>query len=99
MAAAKMAGFSVGEAVTRTNSEDPKKIKEFIMSDKFSLAGFKGRKLSYRTWNGQLRQPIPLTHPRALVALAPLEGYLHQHNELDTLGIDKRESACKALGE
>lgn len=89
---------SIGEAVTRTNSADLSKIREFILSDKFSLAGFKGRKLTFRAWNGQLRQPIPLTHPRALVALAPLEGYLHQHNELDTLGIDKRESACKAFG-
>ena len=89
---------SIGEAVTRTNSADLAKIKDFILSDKFSLAGFKGRKLTFRTWNGQLRQPIPLTHPRALVALAPLEGYLHQRNELDTLGIDERESACKAFG-
>ncbi len=89
---------SIGEAVTRTNSGEQTKIKGFILSDKFNLAGFKGRKLTFRTWNGQLRQPIPLTHPRALVALAPLEGYLHQRNELDTLGIDERESACKAFG-
>ncbi|MEM7425483.1 MAG: ABC transporter substrate-binding protein [Pseudomonadota bacterium] len=89
---------SIGEAVTRTNSGDLERIRDFMLSEKFSLAGFKGRKLTFRTWNGQLRQPIPLTHPRALVALAPLEGYLHQRNELDTLGIDERESACKAFG-
>ncbi len=89
---------SIGEAVTRTNPADFSKLKAFILSDKFSLAGFKGRKLTYRSWNGQLRQPIPLIHPRALVALAPLEGYLHQRNELDTLGIDQHESACRAFG-
>ena len=33
----------------------------------------------------------------ALVALAPLEGFLHQRSELDTLGLDEPESACRAF--
>ncbi|TMV09100.1 branched-chain amino acid ABC transporter substrate-binding protein [Ruegeria sediminis] len=88
---------SIGEAVTRTNSDDPAVLRAFILSEKFELAGFKGRPLSFRSWNGQLRQPIPLVTPRALVAQAPLEGYLHQRNELDTLGLDEPESACEAF--
>lgn len=90
---------SVGEAVTRTNSGEVSVIRDYILSDKFELAGFKGRPLTFRSWNGQMRQPIPLTHARALVAQAPLEGFLHQRTELDTLGIDKAESACTAYGD
>ena len=67
--------------------------------NEFELAGFKGRKLTFRTWNGQLRQPIPLVTPRAVVALAPLEGFLHQSNELDTLGCRQAfETKCTAFG-
>ena len=88
---------SIGEAVTRTNSADPVTLRGYILSEKFELAGFKGRPLSYRPWNGQLRQPIPLVTPRALTAQAPLEGYLHQRNEMDTLGLDAPESACGAF--
>lgn len=88
---------TIGEAVTRTNSSDVKTIREYILSDEFTLAGFKGRPLTFRKWNGQMRQPIPLSHSRAVVAMAPLEGYLHQRNELDTLGSDKQETSCSAF--
>ncbi len=87
---------TLGEAMTRTNSTDIKTLRDYILSDAFELAGFKGRPLTYRTWNGQLRQPIALVHPRALVAQAPLEGFLHQTNELDSLGLDRPESKCEA---
>ena len=85
---------SVSEAVTRTKSSDSKIVEEYIRSDNFELAGFKGRKLNYREWNGQLRQPIPLVHPRSLVSQSPQEGFLHPTNELDTLGFDKAEVKC-----
>lgn len=90
---------SIGEAVTRTGRNDGKALREFIMSRDFELAGFKGRPMTYRPWNGQLRQPIPLVHARALVAQAPLEGFLHQHTELDTLGIDAPETRCTAFND
>lgn len=85
---------SIGEAVTRTSKVDVETVRMFLYSDAFELGGFKGRKLSFRSWNGQLRQPVPLAHPGAVVALAPLEGFLHQFNELDTLGIDEPENRC-----
>jgi ABC transporter substrate binding protein (PQQ-dependent alcohol dehydrogenase system) len=88
---------TLGEAVTRTDSADPTALRDYILSDAFELAGFKGRPLTYRQWNGQLRQPIAITHPRALVAQAPLEGFLHQINELDSLGLDRPESQCEAF--
>ena len=55
------------------------------------------RALSFRAWNGQLRQPVFLLWPGAVVATAPLEGFLHQRTEMDTLGLDQPESACKAM--
>ncbi|MEP3845130.1 MAG: ABC transporter substrate-binding protein [Paracoccaceae bacterium] len=88
---------TLGEALTRTNSADPDVVRDYIFSDAFELAGFKGRPLTYRGWNGQLRQPIAIAHPRALVAQAPLEGFLHQVNELDSLGLDEPESTCEAF--
>ncbi|MDX8348930.1 ABC transporter substrate-binding protein [Cognatiyoonia sp. IB215446] len=88
---------SLGEAVTRTNAADLATLRDYILSGEFELAGFKGRPLTYRDWNGQLRQPIAIAHPRALVAQAPLEGFLHQTNELDTLGLDRPESNCEAF--
>ncbi len=97
--AAWVAVRSIGEAVTRTNQPEPDAVRAYLLSENFELAGYKGRPLTFRTWNGQLRQPIPLTHADALVAQAPFEGFLHQRSELDTLGIDKAESACTAFGE
>jgi ABC transporter substrate binding protein (PQQ-dependent alcohol dehydrogenase system) len=92
--AAWVAVRAIGEAVTRLKTVDAAAIRDFLRSDKFALGGFKGRKLSFRSWNGQLRQPIPLVHATAVVAVAPIAGYLHRRTELDTLGFDKRETEC-----
>ncbi len=89
---------AVGEAVTRIKNSEPEKVLQYILSDDFSIAGFKGKKMTFRKWNGQLRQPVPLVHPQSVVALAPIEGFLHQLTELDTLGLDRPESGCSAMG-
>lgn len=86
---------SIGTAVTRLNATDASDIRAFLFSDRFQLAAFKGRKLTYRGWNGQLRQPVPLVHPRGLVARAPFEGFLHPRTTMDTLGFDQPESDCR----
>jgi len=85
---------SIGEAVTRTNTNVVAELSQYLIGDQFELAGFKGHSLSYRDWNGQLRQSVPLVHAHAVAANAPLEGYLHQLTELDTLGLDRPESQC-----
>ena len=87
----------LGEAATRTGSADPATLRAYMLGPDFELAGFLGRPMTFRPWNGQLRQPIPIVHPRALVAQAPLEGFLHQVNELDTLGLDRAEAGCAAF--
>lgn len=92
--AAWLAIRAIGEAVTRTNAADAATLRAYLLSDAFQLDGFKGRALSFRTWNGQMRQPIAVANGRALVTLAPVEGFLHQRNETDSLGLDQPESQC-----
>jgi ABC transporter substrate binding protein (PQQ-dependent alcohol dehydrogenase system) len=86
---------TVGEAATRTNSADPKTIEGFIRSPDFALGGFKGQPLSFRPWDGQMRQPVLIANPRMLVSVSPQEGFLHPVTELDSLGDDKPETQCK----
>ncbi|WP_369722323.1 ABC transporter substrate-binding protein [Bradyrhizobium sp. LLZ17] len=85
----------VGEGTSRTNSGDVKKVTDFIKGPDFSVAAFKGTKLTLRDWNLQLRQPILLVDGRMVVSVSPQEGFLHQVSELDTLGYDRPESKCK----
>lgn len=90
---------AIGEAVTRSDTADRDTLYAYLTGPDFELAGFKGRPLSFRPWNGQLRQTIPLVHDRALAASAPFDGFLHPVTELDTLGLDRPESACTAFEE
>ena len=85
----------IGEAASRTNSGDPKRLAGFIKGPDFSVAAFKGQPLTLRDWNLQLRQPILLADGRMVVSVSPQEGFLHQVSELDTLGVDRPETKCK----
>jgi ABC transporter substrate binding protein (PQQ-dependent alcohol dehydrogenase system) len=85
----------VGEAGSRANAADPAKLVAYMKSPDFSLAAFKGQKLTLRDWNWQLRQPILLFDGRNTVSVSPQEGYLHQFSQLDTLGYDRPETQCK----
>jgi ABC transporter substrate binding protein (PQQ-dependent alcohol dehydrogenase system) len=84
----------VGEGTTRTRTGDPAKIREFVRGPTFSLAAFKGQRLTLRDWNQQLRQPILLSDGRVVVSVSPQEGFLHAASELDTLGYDRPETKC-----
>jgi ABC transporter substrate binding protein (PQQ-dependent alcohol dehydrogenase system) len=85
----------IGEATSRTNSGDPKPVFDFMKEPDFSIAAFKGQRLTLRDWNLQLRQPILLVDGRMVVSVSPQEGFLHQVSELDTLGVDRPETRCK----
>jgi ABC transporter substrate binding protein (PQQ-dependent alcohol dehydrogenase system) len=86
----------IGEAASRQNSADPKTILDFLKGPELALGAFKGQKLTLRDWDLQLRQPILLTDGRTIVSVSPQQGFLHQFSELDTLGIDRPETKCKA---
>jgi len=85
----------IGEATSRTNSGDRKAVFDFLKQPDFSVAAFKGQRLTLRDWNLQLRQPILLVDGRMVVSVSPQEGFLHQTSELDTMGFDRPETKCK----
>ena len=60
-----------------------------------TLDGSKGTSLSFRPWDGQLRQTLLLTDGQGVISQAPIEGLLHPTNVLDTLGADAPEKRCK----
>lgn len=93
--AAWLAMRMIGEAATRTASNDTEKLRLYMVGTDFSIAAFKGVRLTLRPWNLQLRQPILLSDGRMVVSVSPQEGFLHQTSELDTLGIDQPETKCK----
>ena len=86
---------AVGEGASRVGSGDFAAINAHLRSDAFELAAFKGQKVTFRRWDGQLRQPIIIAGPELPVSVSPQEGFLHQTSEVDTLGIDEPESKCK----
>lgn len=92
---AYLAVRAIGEASVRSKSNQVQAIKDYLLSDAFTLQGYKGLPLSFRPWDGQLRQPVLLAAPRSLVSVAPLDGFLHPKTELDTLGYDQPETGCK----
>lgn len=85
---------AIGEAATRGGNPDPAHIAAFMHGPDFELAGFKGTRLTFRSWDNQLRQPVLLADDRSLVSVSPQPGFLHETSELDTLGIDRPETQC-----
>ena len=90
--AAWMAVKMIVQAVLRTGSADIAQLRAFILGGRFD--GDKGLAMSVRAWDHQLRQAILLAAPYEVVADAPIEGFLHRTDELDTLGDDEPESSC-----
>jgi ABC transporter substrate binding protein (PQQ-dependent alcohol dehydrogenase system) len=86
---------AIGEAVTRSGKTDVAGIQDYLLSDAFTVAAFKGQGLSFRSWDHQLRQPMLITGARSLVSMSPQEGFLHPKFLTDTLGFDEPETKCK----
>jgi ABC transporter substrate binding protein (PQQ-dependent alcohol dehydrogenase system) len=91
--AAWVAVKMIVQSVLHTRSTDFSTQRAFILGAG-SFDGDKGLALSVRAWDHQVRQAVLLAAPYEVVASAPIEGFLHQTNELDTLGDDQPESAC-----
>jgi ABC transporter substrate binding protein (PQQ-dependent alcohol dehydrogenase system) len=83
------------EAIRRANGTDPGKLRVALTADDLSLDTYKGLPGAFRPWDHQLRQPILLHTSDAVIATAPVEGFLHRTNNLDTLGADQPETLCK----
>jgi len=91
--AAWVAVKMIVQSALRTGSADFAKQRGFILGPG-TFDGDKGLALSVRAWDHQLRQAILLAAPYEVVADAPIEGFLHRTNQLDTLGDDAPESPC-----
>jgi ABC transporter substrate binding protein (PQQ-dependent alcohol dehydrogenase system) len=93
------AAWLATRAIAEVVSQDPKaglaqQLKAFKQGST-TFDGYKGQALSFRAWDGQLRQPLMLVHGNGVAELAPVEGFLHPKTVLDTLGFDGAETGCK----
>ena len=93
--AAWVAVKAVVEAVVRTGNAPFDKRVAYLGGEEITIDGFKGNRLYFRDWDRQLRQPILIATHNAVIERAPLQGFLHQTNNMDTLGFDRRDSRCK----
>src|SRR5712672_2648230 len=84
----------VVQATLRTRSAEFDKQRAFILSDT-GFDGYQGLAVSVRRWDQQVRQAVFLATPSAVIASAPIEGFLHRTNTLDSLGDDEPETPCK----
>lgn len=91
--AAWMAGKALVAAVAAAPKGPAAAVEKALLEGSFD--GSKGVLLSFRAWDGQLRQPLLLTDGQGVIATAPIEGVLHPKNVLDTLGADAPEKLCR----
>jgi ABC transporter substrate binding protein (PQQ-dependent alcohol dehydrogenase system) len=92
--AAWIAVKMITQAALRTRSAEFDAQRKFILGEG-SFDGNKGVAVSVRPWDHQLRQAVLLAAPYQVVASAPVEGFLHKTNDLDTLGDDEPETPCR----
>jgi len=85
----------LGEAVVRAGTHDIAAIDAYLRSERLSVPAFKGEGVNFRPWDGQLRQPVALFGPDALISMSPQEGFTHAGHASDALGRDRDESACR----
>ena len=93
--AAWIAVKAVVEAVVRTENAPFAKLVAYLGGEDITIDGFKGNRLYFRDWDRQLRQPLLIATHNAVIERAPIQGFLHQTNNMDTLGFDRRDSQCK----
>jgi ABC transporter substrate binding protein (PQQ-dependent alcohol dehydrogenase system) len=86
---------AIGEAATRSGKTGIAALRDYMLSDAFTVAGDKGVGMNFRKWDHQLRQPILIAGPRSVVSISPQEGFLHPKFLTDTLGYDQPETKCK----
>lgn len=86
---------TIGMAIARAKTTNAVEVAAYLRSDKLRIDGSKGPGMSIRTWDNQLRQPIMLTTENWTITRAPIEGFKHRTNDLDTIGHGERDTTCK----
>jgi ABC transporter substrate binding protein (PQQ-dependent alcohol dehydrogenase system) len=90
-----MAARAAAEIASAYNKANVLQQLQALRQGAVAVDGYKGQRLTFRAWDGQLRQPLLLAHGNGIADLAPLEGFLHPRSTLDTLGYDAPETGCK----
>ncbi|WP_260350218.1 hypothetical protein [Alloyangia mangrovi] len=85
---------AIAEATVQAGSAAPEEVRAVLRAPDLSVDLYKGVRGNFRPWNGQLRQPLLLATSNAVIAVAPIEGFAHETDALDTLGQDRTETAC-----
>ncbi len=86
---------SIVESVLRTKSTNFETVAAYLRSDRLNLDAYKGNPVSYRSWDNQLRQPVLLHTYNAVTGRAPIRGFLHPTENMDSLGYDQAETRCR----
>jgi len=93
--AAWAATKAIIDSLARSGTTDFDSVAAYLKSSKLILDGYKGTPMSFRPWDNQLRQPVLITTHNAVIARAPMDGFLHPTQYMDTLGYDGPENRCK----
>ncbi len=86
---------SIVESVLRTKSTNFETVAAYLRSDRLNLDAYKGNPVSFRSWDNQLRQPVLLHTYNAVTGRAPIRGFLHPTENMDSLGYDQAETRCQ----
>ena len=86
---------SIVESVLRTKSTKFETVSAYLRSDRLNLDAYKGNPVSFRSWDNQLRQPVLLHTHNAVTGRAPIRGFLHPTENMDSLGYDQGETRCQ----
>ena len=90
-----MAAKAIATAYAKSRSADPAEVDAYLRGPRLKVDGSKGVVMDFRPWDGQMRMPVMLATHNAVIAFAPLSGFQHQTNTLDTLGTDEPEHKCQ----
>jgi ABC transporter substrate binding protein (PQQ-dependent alcohol dehydrogenase system) len=89
---------TITASVLRSKSTEYQPALDFMLSDKLNVDGAKNDPMSVRPWDHQMRQSIIIAASNAVLQEAPIPGFLHATNDLDTLGVDQQNTMCKFPG-
>ena len=88
---------SIIESIVRTQSTEFEIVQEYLRSEQLNLDAYKGTPVSFRSWDNQLRQPVLLHTYNAIIERAPIRGFLHPTENMDTLGYDQGDKRCQLV--
>lgn len=90
-----MAARAAAEIASAYNAASIPQQLQALRQGAVAVDGYKGQRLTFRAWDGQLRQPLLLAHGSGIADVAPIGAFFDPRRGLDTLGHDARDTACR----